>query len=92
MKVTGEIQEVRSDIRRSLLAEMRTLLQLGGFPKPNMMTVRYSVKDKQYIVQMAFGAAIHLFTINGTSISINEGQTVFESLAVDARVPIAEEL
>lgn len=83
--------EVRSDIRRPLLAEARALLELYGFGKPDMMQVKFTPSEQSYMVHMSFGAAYHMFTIRERYISTDEKETIFRSLAEDARIPIYED-
>lgn len=99
VKITSAIDEVRGDIRRPMEYEIRTLLGVSGFVCPDKLTIRYSMAEKGYVVQLTwrdgsgsvFGCT-HIFDIAAPSITIRERDLIFESLAVDARVPFAEDL
>jgi hypothetical protein len=99
MKVTGEVQEIRGDIKRRLMAQVEKqvgpMLEAWGIAAPKKITVRYDFERLAYQARITFGApdAVHVdWFIDEDGIVPNHVyEGMMEQLAADARIPLMEE-
>lgn len=100
MKITGEIHEVRSDIKRRLVAQIRQklgpVLEAWGIDTPQNIHVAYNVERMAYQIRVTFGVpdvtCVDWLVDEHGSLPDSYYEEMAEQLAADARIPIAEEL
>lgn len=100
MKVTGEYQEVRGDIKRRLVAEIKRklgpVLEAWGIDTPQKIGVGYNIERLAYQVRVTFGVpdvtCVDWFVDEDGILPDSYYEEMAEQLAADARIPIAEEL
>lgn len=100
MKVTGEIHEVRGDIKRRIIERIR--VQLGpaieswGLDAPKKISVAYRFEQLAYHVRISFGSpeivCVDWLVDEHGNLPQGVYDEIAEQLAVDARIPFAEEL
>lgn len=100
MKVTGEIHEVRGDIKRRIIAQVKfqlgPALELWGLDIPQKIAVAYRPEQLTYHVRISFGSpeVVYVDWLVDEEGRLPHGvyEEIAEQLAVDARIPFAEEL
>ncbi len=99
-KVTDPVPEVRSDIRRKIVAGVKAklgaALQSWGISPPSRIAVTYDIRSISYYVRVTFGmpptAYVDWMVDEDGNMHKAVYEEIAEQLAADARVPIAEEL
>jgi hypothetical protein len=100
MKITGEHHEVRGDIKRRLIANIKAKLgpamAAWGIVAPQKIGVIYNIERLAYHVRISFGepeiVCVDWLVDEHGDLPAGVYEEIAEQLAVDARIPIAEEL
>lgn len=93
-KVTGTVGELVSHVRVMFRAAVLNVLEDYGFPRPDKIDFTYSIEKQAVLMRMRYGRYYvdHFFDDHTRPPHGGELEGIIDSLALDARIPIAEEL